>query len=44
LLLGQALAGLESAAQDQVAQLHQYGLLQVHGGNCTLNQYFGIPF
>ena len=44
LLLGQALAGFEGAAQDQVAQLHQNSLLQVHGGNCTLNKYFGIPF
>ena len=33
LLLGQALARRELAAQDQVAQLHQHGLLQVHGRN-----------
>jgi hypothetical protein len=44
LLLGQALAGFERAAQNQVAQLYQNGLLQAHAHNCTLNKNFGIPF
>ena len=41
---GQALAGFEFAAQDQVAQLDQHGLLQVHEPKCTLKSNFGIPF